>query len=155
MLIYIGPNIIASLIILVIYTNMIKTRLSIKEVVSVVVIVTTSNVILSALAPSFEVGTIVSNLVIVIILTIASYFRTKILSLCAVYALFTVIISLLSANLSNVIISLAHLWTEGRIPIGRAGIENEVLIYKMKVATQWPKRGNTSIDVEYTFRLVA
>jgi len=37
----------------------------------------------------------------------------------------------------------------------RADIETEKLIYKMKVATQWPKRGNTSIDVEYTFRLVA
>jgi len=37
----------------------------------------------------------------------------------------------------------------------RADIETEELIYKMKVATQWPKRGNTSIDVEYTFRLVA
>jgi len=37
----------------------------------------------------------------------------------------------------------------------RADIETEELIYKMKVTTQWPKRGNTSIDVEYAFRLVA
>ena len=37
----------------------------------------------------------------------------------------------------------------------KADIETEELIYKMKVATQWPKRGNTSIDVEYAFRLVA
>jgi len=37
----------------------------------------------------------------------------------------------------------------------RADIETEELVYNMKVATQWPKRGNTSIDVEYAFRLVA
>ena len=34
-------------------------------------------------------------------------------------------------------------------------LETEELVYNMKVATQWPKRGNTSIDVEYAFRLVA
>ena len=37
----------------------------------------------------------------------------------------------------------------------RADIETEELVYNMKVATEWPKRGNTSIDVEYAFRLVA
>ena len=37
----------------------------------------------------------------------------------------------------------------------KADIETEELVYKMKVATEWPKRGNTSIDVEYAFRLVA
>ncbi|MCL2854588.1 MAG: stage IV sporulation protein A [Defluviitaleaceae bacterium] len=37
----------------------------------------------------------------------------------------------------------------------KASIETELLMYKMKVATEWNKRGNTSIDVEYAFRLVA
>ncbi|MCL2363298.1 MAG: stage IV sporulation protein A [Defluviitaleaceae bacterium] len=37
----------------------------------------------------------------------------------------------------------------------KADIETEELVYNMKVTTEWPKRGNTSIDVEYTFRLVA
>jgi len=37
----------------------------------------------------------------------------------------------------------------------RADIETELLMYKMKITTKWKKRGNTSIDVEYAFRLVA
>jgi len=37
----------------------------------------------------------------------------------------------------------------------RADIETELLMYKMNVTTEWNKRGNTSIDVEYAFRLVA
>jgi len=57
-----------------------------------------------------------------------SYTKNKILPLCIVYAIFTVIIILLSANLAGVAISIAHIWTQGHIPIGRDAIENDTVL---------------------------
>jgi len=119
---------VASVIICVIYVNITKNKLNAKEILLTLAGTTVANIVTTVFIPSFEIGTILFNAIVILLLVFVSYRRSKILSLCAVYAIFTVIISLLSANLSGVIITFAYMLTEGSISVGRVGVQNDIVM---------------------------
>jgi len=127
MLAFIGIS-VTSIIICIIYANITKSKLSTKEVIIIVTAISAANFITSTFIPWFEVSTIAFNTIMVIILIIASCRRTKVHELSSVYAVFTTIIVLLSANLSGAIITLVHILTERRVPIGRVSVQNDIVM---------------------------
>lgn len=128
MLSFIGFTSFTGIIAFLFYKNIIKMKYSVKMSAFIIATITVVNIVATVFIPFFEIRAIVFNVTVIIFLIAISYQRVKILPLCAVYAIFTVIIILLSANLAGVIITLVHLWTEGRIPIGRADLENDTVM---------------------------
>ena len=94
----------------------------------IIISITMANIVTAVSIPIFEIRSIVFNTIVVVFLTMISYRKINILSLSAVYALFTIIIILLSTNLADGLLMLAHRWAEGRIPAGRIGLENDILV---------------------------
>ena len=128
MLIFVGFYLFAGFIIFMLYKNVSKRTFSANESLLIVLVVVMVNIITYISIPLFEVGSIVSNIAFIILLTVASYRVVKILPLCAVYALFTVIISLLAGNLAGVLVALAHIITEGNVPLRRFTVENDTVM---------------------------
>lgn len=127
MLAFIAINLIASLIIYIVFKNIRKNLPTIKETLLTLVIAFLVNTLPALLIPSAEFGSIIFNIILAILLTIIAYDKIKNFPLSALYAILTVIIILLSANLINILITLAHLVTQGYIGIGRSTVEGSNL----------------------------
>ena len=127
MLEFIVFSFLGSLIMFLIYNNINRNVLSAKGNVLVVAMLTIANISTAVLSPSFELTTIAYLVIAVAMLSAVSQRKTKIMPLSIVCAIFSVIIMLLSANITGAVIIFIYLLSQGNIAIGR-DIQNDAVM---------------------------
>ena len=118
----------------VIFVNIRKSAYDIKEALLVIMAMTITGGAAFILIPNAAVAAIVGNIINTAIMTAASYIQIKLLPLSLVYAIFAIITMLFAANLASVILAITHILTQGRIPIGRDAVTEDMMLSMVYIA---------------------
>jgi len=128
MLIFVITNISVSV---VLYIALVKLRNVPGKAVEAIALVTLMVAFTSAitlLVPNFALSAIISNTSLIIIMTVGTNIKVKLLSLSAVYAIFVLIIVLQATNLISASLSLIYLVAPGFVPIGRYAVMDSTIV---------------------------
>jgi len=110
----------------IIFVNTNHQKVNVKEVLITIPVLTIIITVSGILIASLVLSMVITNIIIIIWYCVISYKRIKILSVCIVYALLSIIIALFSAYLINTFISIAYLVVSDDIPLGVDAIMENV-----------------------------
>ena len=123
-----GSQLFVSLILYVIFTNIRKNLLDRKEALIAIPIMTAISVVTIIFVHAVALSAVIINSLHVVTLALLAHRKNKILSLSIVYGLLAVIISLMAANVTNVILSVVHILTDGFIDIGLDAVTGNIVM---------------------------
>ena len=126
-------HVIVGIILYVTFFNVRKFGITIKEAFAIIAMSTIVSYVASIAFASFVVYALVSNCLNVVNLFFVAHIKVKIWQLSAVFAVFTTIISLLSANLTSALISIAHIISPEVIPIGRDALASNIILFVVHI----------------------